>query len=596
MKTRIILLILILIGIAKNNNAQVTFSSGTLMQSTNSACNNPITMEYGVSAFNFSIGDPITFVIDFGDGTSYTAPIQYISNVPYDSLFGTVTHTYTNAGTYTPTMTVTGPGASPMLINWWWGANTLTVLAPSVCGNISGNVYNDLNSNCTMDVGEEMIYQYIDIALAGNSVTTGFTDNTGHYSIDYPFISGQTYIVSYIPNANPVTCVGVSCPNTLTYAVNTLNSTNNNFGLSMTNTNYDMSATWISCVGGGILNAGFNRTFYFGFNNIYCPILGGTYTVTLDPSVNYLSATPTPTSVVGNTLTWNMATIPIWEIIEVNTFIPLSNVNNIPFVIGDPICHTSTITGAIAGDLNLLNNTKNECFYIGTSYDPNDKHVSPKGLGTNGNVNFGTEFTYNIRFQNTGNSPAINVVVMDTLDNDLDPTTVVMNGHSHHVLFTQTGNVLKFEFPNIMLPDSTTDYDKSQGGFSFKVKHKSGLANNTVINNKAHIYFDLNPAVITNTTINTLTNTVSGYNQLNTDNNIQVYPNPVNDQFRVSLKDISIRIIQCEIQNQLGEQLQLIHTTDNTLDLSIASYPSGIYFIKVTDSKGNVYQKKLIKN
>lgn len=73
-------------------------------------------------------------------------------------------------------------------------------------------------------------------------------------------------------------------------------------------------------------------------------MLGGDLTVNLDPSVNYLSATPIPTSVVGNTLTWNMATMGISQILEVNTFVPLANINNIPFIIGDSVCHTSMIT------------------------------------------------------------------------------------------------------------------------------------------------------------------------------------------------------------------------------------------------------------
>jgi hypothetical protein len=65
-------------------------------------------------------------------------------------------------------------------------------------------------------------------------------------------IAGQTYIVNHMPNSFPVNCIGVSCPATITYAVTALNSTNIDFGLSMSNTNYDMSATWISCGGGGM--------------------------------------------------------------------------------------------------------------------------------------------------------------------------------------------------------------------------------------------------------------------------------------------------------------------------------------------------------
>ncbi|MBK6330097.1 MAG: T9SS type A sorting domain-containing protein [Bacteroidetes bacterium] len=594
MNTKLFSLVLAFVLTTIMSSAQVpTFLSSSLIPSNYSACTNPITMGFGVTAVDFNIGDPITFYIDFGDGTNYSAPVQYITNV-YDSLFGTVTHTYANAGVYSPTMTITGPGATPLLVTWFWGANTLTVGPPLPCGNISGSVFNDMNVNCTMENGEELFYHHIGVSLAGNIIADGYTDAAGNYSIDYPFILGQTYIVSYLSNINFASCMGVSCPLTQTYAVNILNSTNNNFGLTLNGANYDMNAAWTS-INTGILNAGFNKSFYFSFTNFNCPMLGGDLTVNLDPSVNYLSATPIPTSVVGNTLTWNMATMGISQILEVNTFVPLANINNIPFIIGDSVCHTSMITGAITGDWNLLNNTRTSCFYIGTSYDPNDKKVSPEGVGPGGNVNFGTEFSYDIRFQNTGNSPAINVVVLDTLESDLDPSSVVVTGRSHYMIFTQNGNILKFEFPNIMLPDSTTDFDASQGGVSFKVKHKTGLTEGTPINNKAHIYFDLNAPIITNTTNNTLVNNVSGIGSVNNANGFQVYPNPITTEFKVVLDDFNSKIIRCELQNQIGEKLQKISTSSNSLNLSIANYSAGIYFITITDNKGNIFQKKLVK-
>jgi hypothetical protein len=95
MKTKLFLILCILLSLHKMNLAQASFPSGSLLNSPGTFCTNPITMQYGVSASNFSVGDPVTFFIDFGDGTNYTAPIQYVANTPYDSLFGTVTHTYT---------------------------------------------------------------------------------------------------------------------------------------------------------------------------------------------------------------------------------------------------------------------------------------------------------------------------------------------------------------------------------------------------------------------------------------------------------------------------------------------------------------------
>ena len=63
-----------------------------------------------------------------------------------------------------------------------------------------------MNVNCTMENGEELFYHHIGVSLAGNIIADGYTDAAGNYSIDYPFILGQTYIVSYLSNINFASC------------------------------------------------------------------------------------------------------------------------------------------------------------------------------------------------------------------------------------------------------------------------------------------------------------------------------------------------------------------------------------------------------
>ena len=46
------------------------------------------------------------------------------------------------------------------------------------------------------------------------------------------------------------------------------------------------------------------------------------------------------------------------------------------------------------------------------SFDPNDKYVTPEGVGPQGAVAPGIDLTYTIRFQNTGSAPAINMPTM----------------------------------------------------------------------------------------------------------------------------------------------------------------------------------------
>jgi uncharacterized repeat protein (TIGR01451 family) len=58
------------------------------------------------------------------------------------------------------------------------------------------------------------------------------------------------------------------------------------------------------------------------------------------------------------------------------------------------------------------------------AHDPNDLTVYPIGCGPTGVVDPGTTLAYTIDFQNTGDAPAHRVIIQDTLDPGLDPTTL----------------------------------------------------------------------------------------------------------------------------------------------------------------------------
>lgn len=65
-----------------------------------------------------------------------------------------------------------------------------------------------------------------------------------------------------------------------------------------------------------------------------------------------------------------------------------------------------------------------DCIMITGSYDPNDKSNSPLGIDSIHLVTPGTPIDYTIRFQNTGNDTAFKVVIIDTLSNDFDLSTL----------------------------------------------------------------------------------------------------------------------------------------------------------------------------
>lgn len=67
------------------------------------------------------------------------------------------------------------------------------------------------------------------------------------------------------------------------------------------------------------------------------------------------------------------------------------------------------------------------------SFDPNDKSVTPIGNGEQQLTLRYSTLDYLIRFENTGNDTAYTVVIHDTLDNNIDFSTLKVLGSSHSV-------------------------------------------------------------------------------------------------------------------------------------------------------------------
>ena len=172
---------------------------------------------------------------------------------------------------------------------------------------------------------------------------------------------------------------------------------------------------------------------------------------------------------------------------------------------GETISSTARVYGMLDGaqvaygedELNVL---------MTCAYDPNDKQVFPNGYEEPHFVLNETELEYLIRFQNTGNAFATNVLVTDTIDENLNLETfsLVSNSHSVQTSIKPEERVIEFLFENIMLPDSGANEPESHGLISFMISPYEGLIPGTELNNTGNIFFDNNPPIITNTTWSTI--------------------------------------------------------------------------------------------
>jgi uncharacterized repeat protein (TIGR01451 family) len=253
------------------------------------------------------------------------------------------------------------------------------------------------------------------------------------------------------------------------------------------------------------------------------------------------------------------------------------------------------------------------CKPIVDSYDPNDKAVTPQGTTADHLTPPGNELEFVIRFQNMGSDTAYTVVVVDTLSDHLDLTSLHLGISSHPCSMTLSGKgkpVLTWTFNKINLPTKSENEPASQGFVSFRIRSKSSLPEGTLITNYADIYFDYNDLVRTNTTYNTLSTflparlgslAVVVEQPLSVEvtegegGHLLAYPNPVRDVLRVKATGVTAGEGVLTLYNLLGRPVleQKVVMVKNKLEtqLSVAHLPKGVYLLQLSSQ----HQRRRVK-
>lgn len=262
--------------------------------------------------------------------------------------------------------------------------------------------------------------------------------------------------------------------------------------------------------------------------------------------------------------------------------------------IGDLLSQNVTLSSFSDTDFITSNNSFTLSTPVVGSYDPNNKTESHGGQ-----IQF-DEFTnddylyYTINFQNIGNASAIDVRIEDILDSQLDESSVQMIESSHNYYMDRVENSLTWHFDNIQLLPAFVNEDLSKGFVLFKVKPKPGYAVGDIIPNTASIYFDTNPAIITNTFNTEFIDTLG--NPRFDSNNVFLAPNPANETIQIQLQNTSETIASVTITDVLGKNIRTLKaTTGNQMNVDIADVSQGVYFVEIITQNGLKQTKKLIK-
>lgn len=232
------------------------------------------------------------------------------------------------------------------------------------------------------------------------------------------------------------------------------------------------------------------------------------------------------------------------------------------------------------------------------AYDPNDKQGFPNGYGPMHYIRPGTEIEYLIRFQNTGTDTAFTVRIVDTLSAWLDPATIRPGASSHAYQFNLTGpGIVEFLYENILLPDSNVNEPASNGFVKFNILHRADAPLETVLENRAAIYFDFNEPVITNRTYHRLGENfiVRAWQPYMPGATITVAPNPLGDWANLEVKGLhSSAPLRLRVYDSQGAMVHEMESPSPVFTLRRGNWLPGVYLFSVEQGGQWVGSGKLV--
>ncbi|RYE15455.1 MAG: hypothetical protein EOP51_26845, partial [Sphingobacteriales bacterium] len=444
-----------------------------------------------------------------------------------------------HSGNYT--VSLTSPGCTPQ--------TAITNVVVNELNFVQGNVYNDANNNGMQDAGENGVANMVINLQPGNYAA--YSDSIGNYSV---YVPAGSYTITVMNMQQNQTASPGSHIVSFTGTGNV--QTGNDFGIYSTPVNdlqISVSEFWNAA-------PGFDTNLWITCNNLGTSPASGTIRFVPDPALLFFSSTNNNFVMIGDTMVWNFTNLQpgVSTSRSVRFTVPIGT------ALGTILSSTVVVT-PLSGDINQANNHFTLHQTVVGSWDPNDKKVQPEGDVTPSQIASGLELVYKVRFQNTGTAPAVNIMILDTLSDNLDLSTFRMLSASHNYqLGMKNPKVLEWKFNNIMLPDSNSNEPASHGFVLYSIQPQSSLTVGDQITNTAHIYFDFNEAVVTNTTM-TAVGLVSA-SELQTDGTrLHVYPNPNNGNFRLQLTDCKPGKVQIKLLNLLGQEVYYeAASTNNT--------------------------------
>ena len=444
---------------------------------------------------------------------------------------------------------------------------------------ITGNVMYDFNND---GCDETDITQFTKIVINdGTEQGVSYTNQNGNYIFFTQ--EGEYTLVADVENPTFFNVTPIT--ETVTFTDNNNNEEIVNFCITPNGVHNDLEVV-IAPINPA--RPGFEATYKIVYRNKGNQIMSEDYGLNFVYNQNlmtFISASVEPDSQIAGAMNWSYENLMPFESRSIVVTMQINPPTHptYPVNIDDVLTFTSIIMPQ-NGDENVSDNIYIFNQTVVGAYDPNDitclegDIVDPEYIGE--------ELHYLIRFENTGNYYAENVVIAMEINEELyDVSSLRVLNASHDVRAQVKDNVAEFFFNQIMLDSG------GHGNILLVMRSHTALEEGDSVLSKADIYFDYNYPIITNDAVTLF------QEELSRDNHelaalISIYPNPATDRVTISSET---KIKSVEWYDLSGRLIRISLINDFVSIQDISSETEGIYIMKIQTEKGVLYHKIIKK-
>lgn len=206
-----------------------------------------------------------------------------------------------------------------------------------------------------------------------------------------------------------------------------------------------------------------------------------------------------------------------------------------------------------------------------------------------------TDITYTVVFRNVGTDTISRVVIRDTLSSHLDFSSLTAGPSSHPYTIHLSGEgILKITFDEIQLqPNGSAEEAQTRGFVKFRIAQKQNLPLETIIENRAAVYFDYVEPVVTNEVRYVIGCTdlfQSGCLLVITDTpkdptasvKIKVQPNPFATTASIKIEGLQTgKTFNFDVYDITGKLVKSERFTENHFDFHRGSLAPGMYLYRL---------------